>query len=305
MQATRFLGSSLLATLWLAGCSAGAGSRASLPASGGASPQLAGMLRQLQPAAQAFGEPAGRATATLKIYLSNYNSNAVTTYFLNGKQTSPTITDGIASPQTVEVDRNGKIYVADLAYGVTTYLPDGTKTTPSIPSYGADGVAIDTAGNIYIANNFSGAITKYTKDGTQVAPTIGGFTYLNNVAVDKTGKIYAVDKNALTTYKPDGTPTTPTITMTGKYPVAVRVRHSKIYVAVAGANKIRTFALDGKPATPTIAIRSPHGLAVSTDGNIYATDATDNEMFTYNAQSGKQVAPTITGINGATGVGVH
>ena len=78
---------------------------------------------------------------------------------------------------------------------------------------------MDKRGKIYVSNfndyNSNGFVSTYKPDGTRTTPTITtGIDGPAGLAVDANGKIYVVNvyNSTVTTYKPDGTPTTPTIT---------------------------------------------------------------------------------------------
>jgi streptogramin lyase len=164
-----------------------------------------------------------------KIYVANFgygSGDSVSTFTANGAPTSPRISMGLSSPQDVAVDAAGKIYVTNYGNGigvVTTYLPNGVQTTPTIGTVsGPEGVAVDAAGKIYVANSSNNTVTTFNSDGTPSTPTITGLSNPQGVAVDATGKIYVtnVGNNTLTTYSAKGTQTTPTITGLN-YPVGV------------------------------------------------------------------------------------
>jgi hypothetical protein len=106
---------------------------------------------------------------------------------------------------------------------------------------------------IYVTNypNNIGAVTTYTADGSQSAPTItAGLSNPLAVAVDATGKIHVTNccNSTVTTYTADGSQSTPTITagVSGPWGVAVDAA-GKIYVANTGNNA--TTAL--RPTTRT------------------------------------------------------
>ena len=101
-----------------------------------------------------------------------------------------------------------------------------TATAPAAGAAGAADILNARSYNIYIANIGNNTITTYEADGTQTTPTIhtgnGTGDYLFGAAVGPSGKIYALNFDPLlgpgtsgtvTTYKPDGTQTTPTITI--------------------------------------------------------------------------------------------
>ncbi len=113
-------------------------------------------------------------------------------------------------------------------------------------------------------------------------------------------KIYVVNagNNTLTTYKYDGTPTTPTITDSITDPQGLAVDRNEIYVAnygrssngsiiavavdtsgkiyVGHQNLVETYNPDGLPTNPTIVLdpnyhRTIAGVAVDANGKIYVT----------------------------------
>ncbi|MBD5656592.1 MAG: hypothetical protein IAI50_15630, partial [Candidatus Eremiobacteraeota bacterium] len=143
--------------------------------------------------------------------------------------------------------------------------------------------------------------------GQQTTPTIAGPGNVTYVAVDATGKIYVTNSaaNTLTTYKADGTPTTPTITagLDGPGDVVVDAA-GKIYVANGGGKgTITTYNADGSRAKPTIAVKGPHGLAVAADGNIYVTNSANSTVEVFQ-RNGTPSTPAISGLNTPTGIAV-
>jgi len=205
-----------------------------------------------------------------------------------------------------------KIYVANFGNStVTTYNPDGTRTTPTISAGLSNpfGVAIDAAGKIYVTNQFIHTVTTYNPDGTQTTPTISsGLNRPFGVAVDAAGKIYVANEgnNTVTTYNPDGTQTTPTISIGLNNPLGVAVDAAgKIYIANAGGT-VTTYNPDGTQTTPTISggLSGPNGVTVDAAGKIYVTNAGSYTVTTYNPD-GTQTTPTISsGINGPEGEAV-
>jgi hypothetical protein len=109
-------------------------------------------------------------------------------------------------------------------------------------------------------------------------------------------KIYVVNagNNTLTTYKYDGTPTTPTITDSISDPRGVAVdRNGKIYVANAGSGLVTTYDQSGNRTSPTIDVSPWKAAAVAVDANgkIYVGN-TGYSVTTYNPD-GSQTTPTI------------
>jgi sugar lactone lactonase YvrE len=151
-----------------------------------------------------------------KLYVENGCDGTVTVYSTTGVQTGAAIT-GLGTPQGIAVDAAGKIYVFNFDDNtLTTYTAGGVKTTPSIA--GLSGLfAVDASGKIYAAGT-DGTLEVYKADGSQI-PSIAmpkGSEVLD-AAIDGAGKIYVLssvtgsNQSTLTTYNPDGTPSTPTI----------------------------------------------------------------------------------------------
>jgi YVTN family beta-propeller protein len=66
-------------------------------------------------------------------FATNFEQGGVTTYKLNGTQTTPTIVLGTNNPAGVAVDMTGKIYVTNFSSNnVTIYKPNGHQTPKTI-----------------------------------------------------------------------------------------------------------------------------------------------------------------------------
>ena len=209
-----------------------------------------------------------------------------------------------------------------LAIASASLLSACGAATATAPVAGAPGAA-DTFNarsyKIYVANIGNNTITTYEADGTQTTPTIhtgsGPSDYLFGAAVGPSGNIYALNFDPLlgpgtsgtvTTYKPDGTQTTPTITIKERgyfAPMGVAVaENGKIYVVSSvhdgSPGVVRTFKADGRQTTPTFAA-GPDSSSVTVDrsGKIYVTNDAGppgkSSVTTY-LPDGTPTTPTIT-----------
>jgi hypothetical protein len=104
------------------------------------------------------------------------------------------------------------------------------------------------------------------------------------VAVDSGGKIYVLSsahngkRGIVTTYKPDGSPATPSF-RTGPDSSSIAMdANGKIYVTndagPPGKSSVTTYLPDGSPTTPTITrrIHQPAAVAIARDGTIYVAN---------------------------------
>jgi sugar lactone lactonase YvrE len=204
-------------------------------------------------------------------------------YFGDG---GPATAAGLDSPVAVVVDKNGNLFIADQtenrirevnASGIITtiagngaagYSGDGgpaTAATLNSPM----GLAMDTSGNLYIADTFNQRIRKITRAG--IISTIAGTVYglsgdggpatqamLGNpygVAVDSYGTVYIADRdnNRIRTVTRNGIIQT---------------------VAGSGAQLAGGFSGDGGPAI-SAQLYFPEAVTVDGDDNIYIADTSN------------------------------
>ena len=178
--------------------------------------------------------------------------------------TDGTLVAGVSSarfykPSSVAVDGSGNIYVADqqnntirhiTSTGTVTTIAgtpgiDGSSDTPAlfdVPS----GVAVDTAGNIYVADTNNGSVRKIAAGTYAVSTVVPSHTFTSPVAV-------AVDNTSATTtsgnlYVADGA-------------VVFQIRNGSV-TSLAGSTG----------STIPITYNAPSALAVDGSGTVYAAD---------------------------------
>ena len=215
-------------------------------------------------------------------------------------------------PQSIAVDGNGNIYVADSQNdtirmitpgGMVTTLAGTAGISGSADGTGAAarfnhpcGVAVDGNGNVFVADGFNGTIRKITSTG--VVTTFAGtarvfgsadgtgasaqFASPQALAVDSNGNVYVADgfnfaDYTFTTYIGD---TIRKITPAG------------VVTTLAGTSGVRGTANGTGPAAQ---FYSPQGIAVDGEGNVYVSDS---EMIRAITPAG-----VVTTFAGTAGVG--
>ena len=255
----------------------------------------------------------------------------------------PAVEAELYNPAGVAVDGAGNLYIADASNnGIRKVDSTGTITTiagtgelgfsgdggPAVEAelYDPAGVAVDSAGNLYIADSGNQRIRKVDLTGTitTIAGT-GEFGFSGDggpaveaelhsprgVAVDSAGNLYIADSRNRRIRKVDSTGTITTIAGTGEFgfsgdggpaveaelrsPRGVAVDSAgNVYIADSGNRRIRKvdstgtittiagtgefgFSGDGGPAVEA-ELRSPYGVAVDSAGNVYIADVIDQRI---------------------------
>jgi sugar lactone lactonase YvrE len=196
---------------------------------------------------------------------------------------------------------SGQILRSDDLNG-TNLISYGTQGSGVGQFYGAYGIALDSAGRIYIADTYNGRVvrvddmngTNWTSFGTW-GSDIGQFMDLSGISIDPAGRIYVMDTGNNRLVRMDDMNGTNWATMSAvgsgvgqfaQYVVPVAFDASgRIYVADAGNKRI--VRMDDMNATnwttltqsPVIGIYiysfgSPNGIAVDAAGKILVVDGT-------------------------------
>jgi len=167
------------------------------------------------------------------------------------------------------------VYVFSLAAtgaAAATQTIQGVATGLSTPF----GVTVDTAGNIYVANEGNSTVTEYAAGATgNVAPiktitSSASFADIRGIAVDSAGNIYVSDTTAKAVW---------------------------IFTAAQKGNVAPTAMIQGASTT----LLFPGGVAVDSAGKVYVGDQSDSAILEWNPGHTGNVAPdnAITGVTGA------
>jgi sugar lactone lactonase YvrE len=181
-----------------------------------------------------------------------------------------------------------------------------------------EGVAVDAAGNVYVADTYNNAVKKipYSNGSYGVPVTLGsGFSYPTAVAVDAAGNVYVADpgNNAVTEIPySNGSYGTPVTIGSGfSYPSGVAVDAAgNVFVADTGNSAIKEIPYSngsyGTPITIGSGFSYPSGVAVDVAGNVFVADTFNNAVteIPYSNGSYDTPVPLGSGFNLPKGVAV-
>ena len=154
------------------------------------------------------------------------------------------------------------------------------------------GVAVDTSGQVFVADTYNNRIVSMNADGsnqTTIAAT--GFSYPMGVAVDTSGHVFVADSgnSRIVSMNADGSNQT-AIGSGLSYPLGVAVDTSgHVFVAESPGTQIVSMNADGSNQT-TIGsgFDGPWGVAVDTSGQVFVADTYNNRIVSMNADGSNQ-----------------
>ncbi|MDQ8006120.1 MAG: NHL repeat-containing protein [Pedobacter sp.] len=237
-----------------------------------------------------FRHPTGTAVdAAGNIYVAEQGNNAIRKITPAG--VTSTLSTGFSAPRGIAITADGAtLYVADagghrirrvtVATGAQSIVAgngvagstDGTGTGAQFSS--PRGVAVDAAGNVYVAEEANNKIRKITPAG--VVTTLAG---------------------SGTAGSADGTGTAATFNQ--PWGIAVKADGSEIYVADSYNHRIRKVTAAGVVTTLVTGLSTPMGIAIDGAGILYVAEATGHRIRLV-TPGGTLVAYAGAGTAGAT-----
>ncbi len=234
------------------------------------------------------------------IYYSDSTSNRVRILYLATNETTVFAGNGTASyagdsgsavsaelnaPEGLAMDKSGNIYIADSQnQRIRKVDTQGTITTVAgngTAAFGGDGgsgtnaeldnpsdVAVDSSGNLYIADTGNQRIRKLTSAGV-ISTVVGGGTDLSGSGAGTNESLSAPQG---VTVEPAGT----VLISDTSHNRILRLQSDGTIELVAGTGTAG-FSGDGGPAT-SAKLRSPEGLSEDSTGNIYVADSLNDAI---------------------------
>lgn len=176
--------------------------------------------------------------------------------------------------------------VSAIGYGTPAALTGATLNNPR-------GVAIDAAGNIYVANSGNNTISKYNSSGTYLGTFGTGATmsFPKDLVFDSSGNAYVLNLGATpgtgSVYKYNSSGVYQSTILSGlNYALGITIDNSdNIYIADQGAITVKKYNTSGTLllSLPTTNLSTPLGVAVDASGNIYVLNNGTGNVTKYNS----------------------
>jgi NHL repeat len=223
---------------------------------------------------------------------------------------APTVvTDAATAVATTQATLNGTVNPQDSTVTALFQFSTDPAFTPTLAANigsgfnQVHGVAVDAAGDVYVADSGNNAVKKVLPNGTIVTlPSGSGFNFPTGVAVDATGNVFVADSdnNAVKEILLDGTVRTRGSGFRTPKAVAVDAA-GNVFVADFGNGAIKKVLSDDTTVTLASGLGHVLGVAVDAAGNVFVANV---------ANAVKEILPDSTiltlgsGFRNPTGVAV-
>jgi YVTN family beta-propeller protein len=195
-------------------------------------------------------------------------------------------------PEALAIDKSGNLYIADQTGNRVRKVSAGIVSTiagNSINGYSGDGgpgtsamlnepqgIAVDSLGNVFIADTFNGVIREVNTAGAiSTFATNPNFSFLLQMATDAANNLYVADLGACVVWK---------------------ITPAAVVSVFAGVLNTCGYNGDGIAATAA-QLNGPYSVAVDTSGNVFIADNGNNRLREVNTSG---LISTIAG-NGTCG----
>ena len=206
----------------------------------------------------------------------------------------------IIAGQALTVTQAGSTYVA--ANSVTTLVSSGL--------FDPEGLAVDSADNVYIADTGNQAIKEWTTANNTVTTLVAsGLVYPSGVAVDSAGNVYIADTfhSAIKEWVTAGNTVTMLVDSNLSLPFGVAVDGvGNVYIADTYNSAIEEWIAASNTVTTLVAsgLSLPFGVAVDGAGNVYIADTLNNAIEEWTVANNTVTALVAAGLSQPRGVAV-
>ena len=214
---------------------------------------------------------------------------------------------------------HGQIYLSNVGAGVVEKFPlqGGAPILVGSGLTTPEGVALDSAGNLYVGTANGRNILKYVGGGgtpSVFVPSTYGLAVIYGLAFDSAGSLYVVSSdNTIWKFAPNGTGSvftgvanTSNNGLNNPFGIATDAA-GNVYVGNRGDKSVWKFSASGVGSVlvpASFGLGSPNGLAFKA-GNLYVADNNQGKIQRFDSTSGNFLstfADTTSGLNGPVGI---
>ncbi|MGA2736657.1 MAG: BACON domain-containing carbohydrate-binding protein [Bryobacteraceae bacterium] len=210
--------------------------------------------------------------------------------------------------------QTGTLTISGLTFTVTQagagFTPIGlVNPLVSLGLNAPHGVAVDGAGNVYIADSSNNAVKEWSVATGQVGTLISlGLNFPAAVAVDANGNVYIADRknNAIKEWTVSNGQLTSLVSTGIGSPMGVAVdTYGNVYFSDPGHNAVKEWVSATNIVVTLVStgLNAPAGVAVDAEGNVYFADTGNNAIKEWKA-IGNTVSTLVSGLNDPAGVAV-
>ena len=203
--------------------------------------------------------------------------------------------------QTLTITQAGTTYVATT--NVTTLVSSGLNQP--------DGIAVDNAGNVFIADTFNNAIKEWSAASNTVTTLVSsGLVQPFGVAVDSVGNVFLADlgHNAIKQWSA-ASGAVSTLVSSGLFsPDGVAVDSAgNVYIADTFQNQIKEWLTASNAITTLVSsgLNKPGGVAVDIAGNVYIADTFNSAIKEWSPASNTVTTLVSSGLSFPYGAAVN
>lgn len=149
----------------------------------------------------------GAYSGARDLYVADLQSNSVKILKNGSYAELGQITNGIATPQSVFLDRHGNLYVVNFgASNVTEYAPNSTTPlfTYNDQLVGPTEVSADAHGNVFVADQTDDKILQYFQQSNTVAAACTQSGFILGIAVDSSNDVFVTNSSGQLVEYPGG-----------------------------------------------------------------------------------------------------